>query len=89
MWSVFDVNGFVDEIGSISTVNGLYDMTKRFGLENLKSFFDQGFSVNINGMRSDLEELDFGFSELNEVKDDFLFVINSCEEIVILSDGTG
>lgn len=86
MYSIFDVNGFKDDFGSTFTVAEFYKLAKQFNLEKLKSFFEEGFSVDIRGLKSELEKIDFGFSELAEVKDDFLYILDTSEEIVVLSD---
>lgn len=86
MYSIFDVDGFKDDFGSTFTVAEFYKLAKQFGLESLKSFFEEGFSTDIQKLKSDLEKIDFGFSELAEVKDDFLYILDCCKEIVILSD---
>jgi len=86
MYSIFDINGFKDDFGSTFTVAEFYKLAKQFNLEKLKSFFEEGFSVSVRELESELEKIDFGFSELSEVKDDFLYTLKLCEEIVILSD---
>jgi len=86
MYSIFDINGFKDDFGSTFTVAEFYKLAKQFNLEKLKSFFEEGFSIDIHGLKSELEKIDFGFSELAEVKDNFLYNLSISEEIVILSD---
>lgn len=86
MFSIFDVDGFKDDFGSTFTVAEFYKISKQFNLENLKSFFEEGFSVDIRAVKNDLEKIDFRFSELNDVKEDFLYILDCCKEIVILSD---
>jgi len=86
MFSIFDVNGFKDDFGSTFTVAEFHKLAKQFNLEKLKSFFESGFSIYIKELKNEIEKIDFGFSELAEVKDDFLYILDRCEEIVILSD---
>lgn len=86
MYSIFDVEGFKDDFGSTFTVAEFYKLAKQFDLENLKLFFEYGFSTHVQKLKDELDEIIFGFSELGEVKDDFLYILDRCKEIVILSD---
>lgn len=88
MYSLFDVENFKGEFGSTFTVKAFSDMANRFRLKKLIEFFGDGFSIDINGLRNDLEKLSFGFSELEEVRKDFLYAVNSSKEIIILTDDT-
>jgi len=88
MYSIFDVDNFRGEFGSTFTVKAFSDMSKRFKLKRLIEFFENGFSIDINGLRNDLEKIDFGFSELEEVRKDFLYAVNGSKKIIILTDDT-
>ena len=88
MYSIFDVDGERGELASSATISIIYDVTKKLELENLKSFLDLGYSTNIDGVLSDLNEIEFEqITEIEDVVSDFINFVTGSKEILIISNG--
>ena len=86
MLSIHDVNGYVALFGSNTAVGIFKTLANKFKLENLRDFFEKGYSINIAGLITDIEKMDMGFTELDDVKINLLEVLGQCKEIVLLSN---
>ena len=88
MYSIFDVDGERGELASSATISIIYDVAKKLELENLKSFLDLGYSINIDGVLSDLNEIEFEqITEIEDVVFDFINFVTGSKEILIISAG--
>ena len=88
MYSIFDVDGERGELASSATISIIYDVAKKLELDNLKSFLDLGYSTNIDGVMSDLNEIEFEqITEIEDVINDFIVFVTGSKEILIISAG--
>ena len=88
MYSIFDVNGERGELASSATISIIYDVVKKLELDNLKSFLDLGYSTDINGVLSDLNDIEFEqITEIEDVLFDFINFVTGSKEILIISNG--
>jgi len=88
MYSIFDVDGERGELASSATISIIYDVAKKLELDNLKSFLDLGYSTNIDGVLSDLNEIEFEqITEIEDVLNDFIVFVTGSKEILIISAG--
>ena len=88
MYSIFDVDGEKGELGSSATISIIYDIAKKLELDNLKAFLDSGFSIDVDGVLSDLNEIEFEqITEMEDIIFDFINYVMASKEILILSDG--
>ena len=88
MYSIFDVDGERGELASSATISIIYDVAKKLELDNLKSFLDLGYSINIDGVLSDLNEIEFEqITEIEDVLNDFIVFVTGSKEILIISAG--
>ena len=88
MYSIFDVDGERGELASAATISIIYDVTKKLELENLKLFLDNGYSTDIDGVLSDLNDIEFEqITEIEDVIFDFINYVTGSKEILIISAG--
>jgi len=88
MYSIFDVDGERGELASSATISIIYDVAKKLDLENLKSFLKLGYSTDIDGVLSDLNEIEFEqITEIEDVVSDFINFVTGSKEILIISNG--
>jgi len=87
MYSIYDVNGHRGELASSSTVSIIYGIAKKLELDNLKAFLDNGYSIDIDGVLSDLNEIEFErITEIEDVVNDFISYVTGSKEVLIISD---
>ena len=84
MYSIYDVDGEKGELGSAATITIIYDVAKKLELENLKDFLDKGYSINVDGVLSDLNDIEF--TEITEIEDvmfDFINYVKMSKCIIV------
>ena len=87
MYSIFDVNGEKGELASAATISIIYDVAKKLELDILKDFLDNGYSTDIAGVLSDLNDIEFEqITEIEDVVFDFINYVTDSKEILILSN---
>jgi len=87
MYYIYDEFGFKGDFGSLLTVVEFDTVAKDFELDALQQFLDDGYSLDIEGVKRDLSTLDFRFSELEDVKGNLLTIMDDCKGMIILSNG--
>ena len=88
MLYLYDVNGYQGDFGSRMTVDIYDDIVNKLGLTTAIDFFNEGFTVELEQLINDWEQIDFsGFGELQELGLEILEVFKKCKEIVILTEG--
>ena len=80
-----DVNGYVGDFGNIETVNRLQELQRQLKLKELKDFLDIGFHTEPSQLLEELNQVDFGFTELAELVEDIKPLIKQSKEILILT----
>ena len=87
MYSIFDVDGERGELASSTTISIIYDIAKKLELDILKAFLDNGYSTDIAGVLSDLNDIEFEqITEIEDVIFDFINYVTGSKEILILSN---
>ena len=87
MYSIFDVIGEKGELASAATISIIYDVAKKLELDILKDFLDNGYSTDIAGVLSDLNDIEFEqITEIEDVIFDFINYVTGSKEILILSN---
>lgn len=87
MYSIYDTDGEIGELASAATISIIYGIAKKLELVTLKDFLDKGWSVNMEGVLSDLKDIVFGeITEIEDIVDDFIEYVEKSKEILILSD---
>jgi len=87
MYSIFDVDGERGELASSTTISIIYDIAKKLELDILKAFLDNGYSTDIDGVLSDLNDIEFEqITEIEDVVFDFINYVTGSKEILILSN---
>ena len=87
MYSIFDVDGERGELASSTTISIIYDIAKKLELDILKDFLDNGYSTDIAGVLSDLNDIEFEqITEIEDVVFDFINYVTDSKEILILSN---
>jgi len=87
MYSIFDADGERGELASSTTISIIYDIAKKLELDILKDFLDNGYSTDIAGVLSDLNDIEFEqITEIEDVVFDFINYVTGSKEILILSN---
>jgi len=85
---IYDVDGYKGDFGSRRTVDEYEAIFKQFDLTTAIDFFKEGFTIELEQLINDWEQIDFtGFNELSELGLEILEVFKKCKEIVILTEG--
>lgn len=87
MYYIYDEKGFKGDFGSLFTVGEFDKVVAEYELPALQNLLDDGYSLDIEAVKRDLTALDFGFSELDEVRSDVLDILENCKGMIILSNG--
>lgn len=85
MYYLVDINNYVGDFGNTETVNRFKELSNTLELKELKTFLDQGFHTKPKTLLKEINGVDFGFTELNEIAEEIKPVIKSAKEIVILT----
>lgn len=84
-YMIADVTGLKGDLGNTATIAALQKVSQRQDLAALRRFLMYGMTTNIGGLLTDLDSVDFGFSDLADIVEEFKEVLRDSEEIVILT----
>ena len=87
MYYAYDVNGYVDDFVTTTTINDIKELSKKQKLKALTNLFDDGYSIDIKGLVADIDKgtwPDVGMirQSVGEIRELF----QKCKEMVILHE---
>ena len=86
MFVLYDSTGYKNDFGSSYTVRLFRNIARKLVLKELLAFLTNGFTINKDELINDLENINFNFSEYEELVNELIDMIEDYEDIVILTN---
>lgn len=86
MLSIYDIDGFVDELGSVEMLSLLEQFAIDNNLSNTKRFLQLGFSIEKEKMIKELEKINYNYTELSDSIEKLIDLTEKSKEIVIIRE---
>jgi len=87
VYYIYDVNGYVDDFATQTTINDIRDIAISKRIKALINFFDEGYYTNLKELEESLNsiewpEIDFIRATVEGLKNSLF----RCKEIIIIHD---
>jgi N-methylhydantoinase B/oxoprolinase/acetone carboxylase alpha subunit len=88
-WYLYDSNGYVGDLASISGLEDLQEFIEQYGEEKLIRLFEEGWTRTGTVLTEAIEKLPAAKDKaLNDTLENFKALVAKSQDIVIITDGT-
>ena len=87
-YQLYDSNGYVGDLATITGLNELADYLLSFNVVVITKFMDEGDSTEIGKLTKALKKIPASDDkDIQDTLDNLINLLGKCEEIAIISDG--